>query len=428
MKIINIVPGFGGTFYCGNCLRDSGFTQALNAIGHEAHTLPIYLPLFVGKEQEEDETPVFYGAVNIYLKQNFSIFRHMPAWMYRMFNSAPILRYAAKKAGSTRAHGLEEMTLSMLRGHEGYQQEELQLLIEYLRDHEKPDVVHLSNALLLGLAYKIKNELGIPVVCSLQDEDVWVGAMYPHYQQKVWDMMSEKGKDVDAFIAVSEFFADVMEKKMRIPRKKLHTIHVGIDPANYTYHEPAVENPVLGYLSRMNEENGFGIFIDAFILLRKNPKFNHVKVRVSGGSTGDDSKFIKAQMRKLKKNNLQNDIEFVEDYSKDVLHNYFNGLSLLSVPVLNGEAFGLYQLESLASGIPMVQPALGAFPEILNLTGGGVVYEPNTPEALASKWTEVLSNPDQMIQMSKQGRASVSELFHLDKLTNKIAEVYRGIQ
>jgi len=351
----------------------------------------------------------------------------MPAWMYRFFNSAPILRYAAKKAGSTRAHGLEEMTLSMLRGHEGYQQEELQLLIDYLRDHEKPDVVHLSNALLLGLAYKIKNELGIPVVCSLQDEDVWVDAMYPHFRQKVWDMMSKKGEDVDAFIAVSDFFAGVMKEKMRIPDRKLHTIHVGINPDNYTYHEPAIENPILGYLSRMNEENGFRIFIDAFILLRKNPKFQNVKIRVSGGSTGDDRKFINAQMKKLKKNNLQNDIEIIEDYSKDVLHNYFNGLSLLSVPVLNGEAFGLYQLESLASGIPMVQPALGAFPEILKLTGGGEVYQPNTAEALTAKWIEVLSNPDKMMQMSKQGRASVSEKFHLDILTEKIVRVYKGI-
>jgi glycosyltransferase involved in cell wall biosynthesis len=427
MKIINIVPGFGGTFYCGNCLRDSGFTQALNDIGHEAHTLPIYLPLFVGKEQSENEVPVFYGAVNIFLKQNYSIFRHMPAWMYRFFNSTPILNFAASKAGSTRAHGLEEMTLSMLRGHEGYQQEELQMLIEYLRNHEKPDVVHLSNALLLGLAHKIKNELGIPVVCSLQDEDVWVDAMYPHYRQKVWDMMAEKGKDVDAFIAVSDFFANVMEQKMRIPRSKLHTIHVGINPENYTYHKPAIENPIIGYLSRMNEENGFSIFMDAFILLHKNSTFKNARIRVSGGSTGDDKKFIKSQLKKLKRAGLHNSIEFVEDYSKDVLHDFFNGLSLLSVPVLNGEAFGLYQLESLASGIPLVQPALGAFPEIINATGGGVVYNPNTPEALAKKWKETLLNPEELINMSEQGRASVTELFHLDKLTDKIAKVYKGI-
>ncbi len=427
MKIINIVPGFGGTFYCGNCLRDSGFTQALQSLGHEAHTLPIYLPLFTGKEQNENSTPVFYGAVNIYLKQNYSIFRHMPAWLYRFFNSASILKYAAKKAGSTRAHGLEEMTLSMLRGHEGYQKEELQMLIDYLRDYEKPDVVHLSNALLLGLAHKIKNELGIPVVCSLQDEDVWVDAMFDNYKQKVWNMMSEKARDVDAFIAVSDFFANVMKKKMRIPGAKLHTVHVGINPNNYTIHKPATDNPIIGYLSRMNKENGFGIFVDAFILLRKNRKFNNVKLRVSGGSTGDDIKFIRTQIRKLKKINLHEDIQFVEEYSIEELDSFFDGLTLLSVPVLNGEAFGLYQLESLASGIPLVQPALGAFPEIIGATGGGVVFEPNTPQALAAKWDEVLSNPETLNTMSMNGQKSVSNIFHINSLADNIVGVYEKV-
>lgn len=427
MKIVNIVPGFGGTFYCGNCLRDSGFSQALRDRGHEAHTLPIYLPLFIDNKKQENDTPVFYGAVNIFLKQNYSLFRHMPAWMYRMFNSGPILKLAASKAGSTRAHGLEEMTLSMLRGHEGYQQEELQMLINYLRDHEKPDVVHLSNALLLGLAFKIKNELGIPVVCSLQDEDVWVNAMYPHYRQKVWDMMAEKGNDVDAFISVSDFFSGVMRDKMRIPDDKLHTIHVGIDPGNYRYHEPEIEKPVIGYLSRMNEENGFAVFIDAFIELRKNPKFSKVKLRVSGGSTSDDKRFIRRQMKKLRQSNLEHDIEFIEDYSKAALDSFFSGLTFLSVPVLKGEAFGLYQLESLASGIPLVQPALGAFPEIINTAGGGTVYEPNTPKALAMKWQEVLSQPEKIKDMSRSGHAAIAEKFNLAKLTSKIINVYSGI-
>ena len=121
MKIINIIPGFGGAFYCGNCLRDSGFTQALKESGHEAHTLPIYLPLFADDSLNDKNVPVFYGAVNIYLKQNFKVFRKMPKWLYRFFDSSPILKFAAKKSGSTRAKGLEQMTLSMLQGHEGYQ-------------------------------------------------------------------------------------------------------------------------------------------------------------------------------------------------------------------------------------------------------------------------------------------------------------------
>lgn len=427
MKIINIVPGFGGTFYCGNCLRDSGFTKALKDMGHEAHTLPIYLPLGNEKSQSENDMPVFYGAVNIYLKQNFSIFRRMPAWMYRFFDSSAILRFAAKKSGSTRAEGLEDMTMSMLRGHEGYQQEELQMLIDYLRDHEKPDVIHLSNALLLGLAYKIKTDLGIPVVCSLQDEDVWVDAMHEDFKQQVWDVMSEKAQDVDAFIAVSDFFADVMERKMRIPRHKLHVNHVGVDAKSYAMNTPSLDPPMIGYLSRMNEENGFGIVVDAFIELKRQPLFKKLKLRLSGGKTGDDKGFINKQIKKLKQNKFLEDVEFAEDFSKDAQAYFFKGLTLLSVPVLKGEAFGLYQLEALASGIPLVQPALGAFPEIIDATGGGMTYQPNTAEALAAKWAELISNPALLREMSEKGREAILQNFQLEKLAGKIVEVYSGV-
>ncbi|MEI7981105.1 MAG: hypothetical protein WCI71_05600, partial [Bacteroidota bacterium] len=71
MKIVNIVPGFGGTFYCGNCLRDSGFVASLRQAGHDAVILPVYLPLAMDGNSILTDIPVFYGAVNIYLKQQF---------------------------------------------------------------------------------------------------------------------------------------------------------------------------------------------------------------------------------------------------------------------------------------------------------------------------------------------------------------------
>jgi glycosyltransferase involved in cell wall biosynthesis len=427
MKIINIVPGFGATFYCGNCLRDSGFTQSLKDLGHEAHTLPIYLPLFAEDCNNEEGVPVFYGAVNIYLKQNFSFFRKMPKWLYNFFDSSPVLKYAAKKAGSTRAHGLEEMTISMLKGHEGYQQEELQQLIDYLRDHEKPDVIHLSNALLLGLAYKIKNELGIPVVCSLQDEDVWIDAMSETYQPKLWQLLSEKAQDVDAFVAVSNYFAALMQQKMQIPREKLHTIYVGIDPETYEVFEPSLNPPVIGYLSRMHLENCFEILIDAFIKLKNESQFTDAKLRLTGGKTGDDKRFINKQIKKLKQNNCYKDVEFIDDFSKEVLNEFFSGLTVLTVPVVKGEAFGLFQLEALASGIPLVQPAVGAFPEIIEATGGGVTYFPNDANALSQKWAEVFSNPVLLQQMSRNGLEAVQNKFHLSTLSQNIVKVYEEI-
>lgn len=427
MKIVNIVPGFGGTFYCGNCLRDSGYTKSLIKLGHDAMMLPIYLPLTLEHGVEKDENPIFYGAVNIYLKQNFRIFKNMPAWMERMFNSSGILSYAAKKAGSTRTEGLEEMTISMLMGREGNQNRELQELIDFLKVHEKPDVVHLSNALLLGLANQIREQLKVPVVCSLQDEDVWVDAMNDFYREKVWKLMADKGADVDAFIAVSDYYAKEMKVKMNIPDHKLKVVPIGVDSSIYRYAPPKEEQPVIGYISRMYPEHGFGLLIDAFILLKQRPEFSHVQLKLSGGYTADDKRFVKKQLNKLKKAGMDHDVEIIQDHLPENRYHFFNQLTILTVPVLKGEAFGTYQLESLACGIPLVQPALGAFPEIIEITGGGVTYAPNTPEALTNKWMEVLSDPLKIREMSEQGKKAVAEKYGIDHISSQILEVYQSL-
>jgi len=427
VKIVNIVPGFGGTFYCGNCLRDSGFVKSLKAAGHDAVTLPVYLPLTAKDCPTDNEIPVFYGAVNIYLKQNFKLFRNMPAWLERFFNSAPLLKYAAKKAGSTRANGLEDMTISMLLGRDGNQKDELQQLIDYLKHHEKPDVVHLSNALLLGMAAQIREELGIPVVSSLQDEDVWIDPMDEINREKLWALMAEKAKDVDAFVAVSSYFGELMKQKMNIPDEKLHIVHIGVEPGNYKVNVPAFSPPVIGYLSRLNHENGFEIVVEAFIKLKSDVRFKDARLRLSGGMTGDDKPFVNKQIKKLKKNNLVKDVAFVDDFYGDALDDFFAGLTVLTVPVVKGEAFGLYQLEAMASGIPVVQPALGAFPEVAGISGGGAIFSPNTPEALAAKLAEVLSQPEKLKQMSISGRKAIEEKFNNKVLTESMVKIYEKV-
>lgn len=427
MKIVNIVPGFGGTFYCGNCLRDSGYTKSLIKLGHDAMMLPIYLPLTLEHGVEEDKNPIFYGAVNIYLKQSFKIFRKMPTWMENFFNSSAILRYAAKKAGSTRTEGLEEMTISMLMGKDGNQNTELQELIDFLKVHEKPDIVHLSNALLLGLAKQIREQLNVPVVCSLQDEDVWVDAMNDFYREKVWNLMSERGNDVDAFIAVSDYYAAEMKEKMKIPDEKMHIVPIGIDSSIYKYSEPEKSPQVIGYISRMYEEHGFGLLIDAYIKLKQNPKFKDVLLKLSGGYTADDKKYVRKQFKKLKQAGLFNDVEIIEDHLAESRFNFFNKLTILTVPVLKGEAFGTYQLESLACGIPIVQPALGAFPEIVKETRGGVTFSPNTVDAMSEKWAEVLSDKLKIEEMSKLGKKSVEEKYSIDEISKQVLEIYKSL-
>ncbi len=426
MKIAHIIPGSGGSFYCGNCLRDSKYMKALHDLGKQVVKVPMYLPLFEDAH-DLNQVPVFYGAVDIYLKQRFPVFRHMPAFVDKMLNSKPVLHLAAQNAGSTRAKGLEEMTVSMLLGEEGLQKDELERLVIWLRDEARPDVVHLSNALLLGLARRIKQEIGIPVVCSLQDEDVWVDVMSDRHREEVWQLMEERGCEVDAFVAVSRFYAEEIQKRMHISDEQLFINHIGVDAADYTVKTVTEKEPVIGYISRMCEENGLGILVDAFIHLKEDETYREVKLKITGGKTNDDTTFIKEQKRKIAAARLERNVFWVEEFEGTSRQEFFNSVALLSVPVLNGEAFGLYQLEALASGIPLVQPALGAFPEVVGLSEGGITYHPNSPEKLAKAWKSVILDKAKLAELSEKGLAGVKEHFDIHKQAEKLVAVYEKV-
>ncbi len=384
----------------------------------------MYLLLF-SDERDLSDIPVFYGAISIYLKQLYPIFRKAPAWFNRLLNSKPLMKLAAGMAGSTNAKGLEEMTVSMLLGEEGEQRKELDKMADWIAEHCKPDVIHLSNALLLGLARRMKEKLNVPVVCSLQDEDVWVDVMKPSMREKVWKLMEEKACDVDAFIPVSEYFAQVAKQRMNIPNEKMHTVHLGVDPADYSFSNASERKREIGYLSRMNAENGLDILVDAFILLKKEERFSDVHLHITGGWTGDDTHYIKEQKAKLVNAGIRSFAHFWEGFEIEHRTHFLKRVQLMSVPVRNGEAFGIYLSEAMASGIPVVQPNLGAFPEIVNTAGGGIIYEPNTPEALCKTLQSLLDDQPLINKLSVEARKSVEEHFDINKQAEKMIAVYQ---
>jgi len=423
MKILHIIPGSGGSFYCGNCLRDSKYVEALRRQGHDVVKIPMYLPLF-SDEHDITDIPVFYGAVSIYLKQLFPMFRKAPRWFDRMLNSKPVLKLAAGFAGSTRAKGLEEMTVSMLLGEEGEQKAELAHMIDWIASHCKPDVIHLSNALLLGLAKELRQRLDVPVICSLQDEDTWVDVMKPGVREHVWKLMETRAEDVAEFISVSRYYEGVMKAKMNIPAEKLSTVHIGVDPNDYTPVKATEKPRTIGFISRMCYDNGLDILLDAFILLKKHDEFSDVKLVITGGSTGDDTSFLKGLRKRISSSGLSNDIEFHEDFEGEGRQEFFRKVSLISVPVRNGEAFGIYLLEALTSGIPVVQPALGAFPEIVESTKGGLLYEPNNPSQLMENLARVLRDRDLHLNLSENGISGVLEHFDIRVQAERMMSVY----
>jgi glycosyltransferase involved in cell wall biosynthesis len=240
--------------------------------------------------------------------------------------------------------------------------------------------------------------------------------------------MSERAQDVDAFVAVSEYYADVMQKQMKIPDSKIFTSYISVNPNDYTYVNSSEKRFTIGYISRMCEENGLEVLVEAFILLKQKQGMGSVKLILTGGSTGDDHAFLKSIKNKIEQAGLQNDVEFHKDFENEGRHEFFKKVSVISVPVLEGEAFGMYLLESMASGIPVIQPKLGAFPEIVGLSDGGVIYDPNEPAMLADNIEDLCVDTDRLKHLSQAARDGIIKHFSIHDQAARMMRYYDQIK
>ncbi|NQU66492.1 MAG: glycosyltransferase family 4 protein [Candidatus Marinimicrobia bacterium] len=427
MNIIHIVPGTGSAFYCENCVKDGGLVKALQKAGHSVTMIPLYLPLTIDDlKLVDDSTPIFFGAISTYAKELLPRIK-FPEWFTKLLNAKPMLKIAAKKAGSTRAAGLEAMTISMLNGEKGNQADELEHLVNWIKTELQPDVIYLANVMLIGLAHKIKKSIRVPIVCALEDEDIWLEDMDEQSQEKIWQIISERSIDVDAFVPVSDYYRERMIEKIQAPIEKFHTVHIGIDMDGYRKKKEFNGAPVIGYLSRLTESLGFGIITDAFILLKTKYGHEDLKLLLTGGITDDDTTFLEQTKTKLKQANCLENVTIIENYDRQSRIDYLSRLTLLSVPMIKGEAFGLFQLEALAAGVPIVQPQVGAFPEIIEKTGGGITYYPNSPEKLAEAIDGLLADPKRLKSMSETGRTNVETNFSNIKMASRLIEIYNKV-
>ncbi len=427
MKTIQLTPGTGN-FHCGVCLRDSTLVTALRALGHDATLVPMYLPMITDEPQIEGNAPMFFGGINVYLQQRSSLFRHTPAWLDRLFDTPGLLRWVAGRVSMTRERDLGDITLSMLRGEEGRQAKELEKLLTWLSSEEhRPQVVCLSNVLLAGLARGIKTRLHVPVVCTLQGEDSFLDGLPEPYRQQAWELLSRRAAEIDAFIAVSHYYGDVMKRRLTIPSDKVHVVHNGIRLDGYAPAEMAPHPPAIGFLARGCRQKGLHTLVEAFIHLRKRNRMGDVKLRIAGTTLPTDEPFVTQLRERLAECGLTPAVDFLPNISLAEKQAFLKTVSVLSVPATYGESFGLYVLEALASGVPVVQPRHAAFPELIEATGGGVLCEPDNPESLALAIESLLLDDDRRRALGQRGRQAVLDRFGVERMARRVADICEGV-
>jgi glycosyltransferase involved in cell wall biosynthesis len=365
--------------------------KALRARGHDVTMVPLYLPLVTDGAAASPELPVFAGGINLFLKQKLPLFRKAPAWLRRWLDSPKMLLRAAKRAGMTSARQLGEMTVESFRGVTGRQADDWRRLIEWIGKTGQPDVLSLSNGLLNGLAIPAQRELGLPVVCSLQGEDSFLDTLPEPFRTESWQLFRENSAAVHTYVATSEYYASVMRQRLEQSPEKLITVRNGLDLTGYTRQSAPPQPPVIGFLARQIAGKGLHTLVDAFIIAaRQHPT---VRLSIAGTATSSDDRFISQQQAKLKAAGLWDRVTWRRDLTVEEKIAHFQSMTVLSVPAGYGEAFGLYVVEALACGVPVVEPDHAGLGELVRATGGGLLCVVNDAASLAAELLRILNDP-----------------------------------
>jgi glycosyltransferase involved in cell wall biosynthesis len=81
----------------------------------------------------------------------------------------------------------------------------------------------------------------------------------------------------------------------------------------------------------------------------------------------------------------------------------------------------------MASGVPVVQPALGAFPEIVEKSEGGIIYSPNKPDKLAAALDGLMRDRQKLELLSEKGRKGIETHFNIRNQADRMITIYKGL-
>jgi glycosyltransferase involved in cell wall biosynthesis len=423
MKIAYITAGAGGMF-CGSCLHDNTLVAALVRQGHDALLVPTYTPIRTD-EPDVSQKRIFLGGINVYLQQKLGLFRHTPWFLDRLLDYRPLLRWVARFAVKTRAEDLADLTLSILEGEHGHQKKEVAKLVRWLADEIKPDVVHLTAALLSGLVHEIKRTLRVPVLCSLQGDDIFLESLPESHRSRCLALVRVHCREIDGFVATSAYYADFMTEYLSIPRSKIEVVHPGLNLAGHGGPRPDTPRPfTIGYFARICPEKGLHVLTEAFHLFKQTPGTEECRLHVSGWLGGNHHTYFQDIRDKLRQRRLMDHFQHIESPDHDSKVRFFHGIDVLSVPTIYREPKGLYVLEALANGVPVVQPRHGSFPELIEATGGGLLVQPDDPHDLSRVLRQLFDNPAHRAELGKKGKEAVHARFHAERMATETGALY----
>ncbi len=382
MRILSITAGAAG-MYCGSCARDNSLAAELIRQSHDVTLVPVYTPTRTD-EPNMSRQRVLFGGISVYLQQHSALFRKTPYFLDRLWDSPRVIDAFAGRAVSNDPQLLGDLTLSMLRGERGTLQKEFDKMLGWLRREPRPDVVNIPNSLLIALASPLRREFGRPVCCTLQGEELFINGLTDSYRHRAIEMIRRQVSQIDRFIAVSDYCARFMSDFLAIPKDKISVVPLGINMAGYERRSRTPEEDFrIGYFARIGPEKGLRVLSEAYVRFRRKTGTARARLEAAGYLAPPYEAYLQDVRRMLDQAGLAGEFTYHGVVDRKGKLAFLQSLDVLSVPATYNEPKGMFLLEAMANGVPVVQPRRGAFAEIVERTGGGLLVEPDDPDKLA---------------------------------------------
>lgn len=427
MKIVYLSAGAAG-MYCGTCLHDNTLAAALLELGEDVLLVPTYTPLRT--DEEDISLPrVFYGGINVFLQQKSALFRHTPWWLDGLWDRPSLLKRASRSAGIINPAGLGELTVSMLQGEAGRQKKELDKLVHWLAHDVRPDIVHLSNAMLLGMTRELRRRLDVPVVCALSGEDIFLERIPQPYYQQARALLRQRARDVAAFTALNRYYADAMVEYLSIDRERIEVIPHGLKLAGHGERSPRAADQAftIGYLARICHDKGLHLLAEAFGLLAKEAGLPTLRLKVAGYLAPGDRPYLAEIERRLAAEGIREKYQYVGELDRSEKIAFLQSLDVMALPTVYRESKGLSVLEAWANGVPTVLPDHGTFPELVADTGGGLLCEAGNARSLAERLAELARAPELAARLGQQGQQAVRDRYHAERMARRTRDFYARV-
>ena len=413
--------------YCGSCLRDNALATELISRGHDVTLLPVYTPTLTDEPNVSGDK-VFFGGISVYLEQYVPFFRRSPKWIDSLWDSSVMLKLASRRSISTSPKMLGELTVSMLKGDDGFQRKEILKLLDWLKDEGPPDVVSLPYTLLLGLAQPIKEALGRPICCTLQGEDLFLEGLEEPYRSQSKELIRANIKHVDAFIAVSNYYAEFMPGYLGIPAEKIRLVPLGINLQGYARRNPQRSEPfTIGFFARIAPEKGLHLLADSYRRMRARGDLSNARLEAAGYLAPEHEGYLQDIEKEMTQFGFGDEFHYRGVLDREQKISFLQTLDVLSVPATYDEPKGMFLLEAMACGVPVVQPRRGGFTEIVEITGGGELVEPDNAESLAEGILRIERNPAFGERLGQNGFEKVREHYSVARMADRALEAYESV-